>query len=85
MDNYEDDKMDLDEEGENINTLDGSNDGTPQAVPDTSVPAEPETTVVDTLPKETSVVAPEISEETAAARARRLRPRAEDMFASDGE
>lgn len=78
------DKMDVDfEEGEDIVALDGSNDGTPQTVPDTATPAEQE---VKPAPKEISVTeAPEVPGETAAARARRLRPRAEDMFASDGE
>lgn len=82
-----DDKMDIDpEDVEDINALDGSNDGTPQAVPDTTAPAEQEGTVADTVPSNnTAMSAPEIAGETAAARARRLRPRAEDMFASDGE
>ena len=80
------DKMDIDQEDEeHINTLDGSND-TPQAIPDTATPAEPEEKAGNPPVKETLLVtAPEIPGETAAARARRLRPKAEDMFASDGE
>ncbi|KAF1932846.1 uncharacterized protein M421DRAFT_416451 [Didymella exigua CBS 183.55] len=86
MDN-EDDKMDIDQEdGEDITALDGSNDGTPQAVPDTVLPAGLGGTVAEAAPAVNAAAAePEIPGETAAARARRLRPRAEDMFASDGE
>ncbi|KAH6616605.1 hypothetical protein C7974DRAFT_465776 [Boeremia exigua] len=82
-----DDKMDVDQEdGEDITALDGANDGTPHAVPDVAPPADPEINVIEAAPKSSTVVTePEIPGETAAARARRLRPRAEDMFASDGE
>ncbi|KAJ8106253.1 hypothetical protein OPT61_g9658 [Boeremia exigua] len=71
------DKMDVDQEdGTDINALDGSNDGTPQAL-DAAAPTEPD--------RVEAVQDSSIPGETAAARARRLRPRAEDMFASDGE
>jgi U2-associated protein SR140 len=85
-DSLEDDKMEIDQEdGQDINALDGSNDGTPQAVPDLA-PVEPEDKVTEpTLTENAVAAAPEIPGETAAARARRLRPKAEDMFASDGE
>ena len=69
-----------------LGALAAANFATPQAVSTTVASAEPdimmaETTVNDKVPP----AAPEIAGETAAARARRLRPRAEDMFASDGE
>jgi U2-associated protein SR140 len=48
--------------------------------------AEPDTVMAETVANDrVPLTAPEIPGETAAARARRLRPRAEDMFASDGE
>lgn len=60
----EEDEMVVEQEGEKVNALDGSND-----TPTLDAPA----------------AEAEMAGETAAARARRLRPRAEDMFASDGE
>jgi U2-associated protein SR140 len=83
----EDDRMAIDaEDGEEITALDGSNDGTPQATSDAILPAEPTEKVAEPLPVANAAAAePEIPGETAAARARRLRPKAEDMFASDGE
>jgi U2-associated protein SR140 len=83
----EDDRMAIDaEDGEEITAPDGSNDGTPQATSDAILPAEPTEKVAEPLPVANAAAAePEIPGETAAARARRLRPKAEDMFASDGE
>lgn len=81
------DKMDVDQEDSvDINAVDGSTDGTPRVVEHTATSAEAEKKAVEAAAKETpATTAPEIPGETAAARARRLRPRAEDMFASDGE
>ncbi|KAJ4349162.1 hypothetical protein N0V95_004804 [Ascochyta clinopodiicola] len=81
------DKMEVDQDnGEDLQALDGSGNGTPQAVPDTTARVEAEDEMVEPVAVEKQVAAaPEIPGETAAARARRLRPRAEDMFASDGE
>lgn len=79
------DKMDIGhEDGEDVDALNGD-DGTPQAALEMA-PVEPESKALDPVSQIDSVMTePEIPGETAAARARRLRPRAEDMFASDGE
>jgi U2-associated protein SR140 len=72
------DRMDVDQENvADTNALDGSTDGRRQARPDSSTPVEAEGKAGEGLK--------EVPGETAAARARRLRPKAEDMFASDGE
>ena len=82
--------MDVDEEDEPAtNPAGNESTETPQAAtPEITAPAEA-AVLID--PKDSSPVAPtsasveEIPGETAAARARRLRPKAEDMFASDEE
>jgi U2-associated protein SR140 len=83
-----DEKMDIDEE-EADEDVAGEADQTPQAatpeasaVEEAAAPTQPQGVLNEptNLPAE-----PEIPGETAAARARRLRPRAEDMFASDEE
>ncbi|KAJ4323519.1 hypothetical protein N0V94_001849 [Neodidymelliopsis sp. IMI 364377] len=91
------DKMDVDaEDVPDMNALDGSSDGRRQARPasSTAVEAEAEDKAAEGLKvKEAAAqersgaaaVEVEVAGETAAARARRLRPKAEDMFASDGE
>lgn len=86
-DDGENSKMDIDqEEGGEMGALAAANDATPQAVSTTVASAEPDITMAETTANDkVPPAAPEIPGETAAARARRLRPRAEDMFASDGE
>jgi U2-associated protein SR140 len=86
-DDGENSKMDIDqEEGGEMGALDAANDATPQAVSTTVASAEPDVMMAETAANDNvPPTAPEIAGETAAARARRLRPRAEDMFASDGE
>jgi U2-associated protein SR140 len=76
----EDIKMDIDE--------DEANAATPEVpgVKAEAVEMTVEPAPLQGLPKEpTQLTEPEIPGETAAARARRLRPKAEDMFASDEE
>jgi U2-associated protein SR140 len=74
----EDKKMDLDE-GESEAATPGTDAG---VVEETTEPT-PQHDVPKELPAHSTE--PEIPGETAAARARRLRPKAEDMFASDEE
>jgi U2-associated protein SR140 len=76
----EDAKMDIDEEGED-------DAATPEVTPaeDAAQEAAAPTPPQDASKAQTQPTEPEIPGETAAARARRLRPKAEDMFASDEE
>jgi U2-associated protein SR140 len=97
----EDVRMDIDQDDASaMNTPDGANDDSdvmsapnvsnPADTPDMSERAhvepepEPMQDIVQQEPKQ-SVISMDIPGETAAARARRLRPKAEDMFASDEE
>ncbi|KAF1947600.1 hypothetical protein EJ02DRAFT_449088 [Clathrospora elynae] len=83
-------KMDIDEEDDQDADAAEEADQTPQAatsemtVPIEEVAAPALSETVSEQPSHPSSV-PEIAGETAAARARRLRPKAEDMFASDEE
>jgi U2-associated protein SR140 len=91
----DDDRMDIDQvDGAAIIGMDGASDekvtsappGNPtlptEEAPHMSEPTEPEKKEAEV---EQSTTVLEIPGESAAARARRLRPKAEDMFASDGE
>ena len=82
-------KMDIDQEGDGdgeMGALEGQKDATHQAVSTAVASAEPDIVMTEAAANDkVPLTAPEIPGETAAARARRLRPRAEDMFASDGE
>ena len=93
----EQDEMDVDEEEEStVSAMDGADDGRGdddrrddgQGGDDAEASLAPATVPVavpTAAPKVAPVVVDEVPGETAAARARRLRPKAEDMFASDGE
>ncbi|KAF2133437.1 hypothetical protein P153DRAFT_363625 [Dothidotthia symphoricarpi CBS 119687] len=89
----EQEKMDVDvdvdeEEGQEINNNDGANDEKAMpSRPHSETPTERQDNAAPPakVPTQVQDVPEEVPGETAAARARRLRPKAEDMFASDGE
>lgn len=84
----EQEKMEVDEdEGQDVNNSDETNgEATMAPQPRPEAPEEGHVKTVASVEVPTQAQdAGEIPGETAAARARRLRPKAEDMFASDGE